>query len=235
MEEIFLLRSEIIILTFLIRKNIMQDFSALKTTQTCFLPIYHYAVMIEHQYEDLLIPNKLGIYKAGEIEPCIVANKSYFSQSIDKISGCYQRKAIVDFNKETNTVTDEIGTTIISSTMMRDKEHYLSNIPTVPARGLLIIEMLIKRFIESVTPWSRNSSFSNKLVSQFKINGSEILNEGHLDKICESLYSQLSEFIGHDVWHIYFVKFSGVDIIIEKTLDFRIQQWEQEHGHEYNR
>ena len=201
----------------------------LKVTQNFFLPIYSHAVMIENQYGDFLKPPEQGIYKAGELFPSIISTKHYFSQRIDKFNRPVLTP-ITNFNKVTDAVVDEAGNLIFPFTVMKNKEKYLTNHPTVPSRGLLLIKLMIEKHIESICRWNRYSTFNNKILAHFTNEGYEIYNEGHIDKICESLFMQLNNFIGLDEWHIYFVKFIGLDILIEKTIDYRVYEWTREHG-----
>lgn len=210
----------------------MNNLDLLKTSQTCFLPVFNYAVMIENQFGDVLMPATIGVYKVGDIYPSIIPGKQYYSQKINKFNQSVTIP-IVDINKVSETVIDESGNVIIPKGMMLNKENYLRNEPSVPSRGLIIIELMIKRYIESISPWVKYSMYNNKIISNFKPEGVELFIDGHIDKICESLFTQVSNFIGNDVWFIYFVKYLGLDIIIEKTMDFRTHQWMQEHGHEY--
>lgn len=206
----------------------------LKPTQTFFLPIFTYAVMLERQYGNLLKLPEPGIYKLGEMYPCIIPNKLYFSQRVDKHNK-FVTLPITNFNKVTDAVVDELGKLIIPASIMKNKDQYLSNTPSIPVRGLILIKLLIEKHIEMICRWTNHSTYDNKILSHFKNGGYELYNEGHLDKICESLFRQINDFIGNDEWHIYFVKFSGLDIVIEKAIDWRVYEWTREHGHKFNR
>ena len=210
----------------------MNNLDLLKTTQTCFLPVFNYAVMIEKQFGDVMIPAAKGIYKVGDIYPSIIPGRQYYSQKINKHNQCITTP-VTDFNKVIDTIIDESGNVVIPRGMMLNKENYLRNEPSVPSRGLILVELMIKRYIESIAPWVKCSMQNNRIISNFKAEGMELFTDGHIDKLCESLFAQISTFMGNDVWHIYFVKYSGLDIVIEKSIDWRVHQWMQEHGNDY--
>ncbi len=210
----------------------MNTIDNLRTTQTFFLPVFNYAFLIEKQYGELIIPPPVGIYRVGDIYPVITNNKKYYSQRVTK-NNQFITTPITDLNSVTDTVLDEIGNVILPAFVMKNKEQYLRNESTVPARGFMIVELLVKKYIESLAPWSKYSMYNSKLASHFKPEGSDLFNNGQIENLCKSLFMQVADFVGDDVWHIYFVKFIGLDLIIEKTIDYRISQWEQEHGHEY--
>lgn len=196
----------------------------LRTTQTYFLPVFNTAVILENHFGDVLIPHAKGIYKVGDIYPSIIPGKQYFSQKLNKLNQSITTP-VTDLNKVNDTVVDEIGNIVIPRAMMLNKESYLRNEPTVPTRGLILVELLVKRYIESITPYVKYSMYNNKIISNFKPEGVELFVEGHIDEICKSLYAQINTFIANDVWFIYFVKYMGIDLIIEKSTDWRICEY----------
>lgn len=202
----------------------MNSIDNLKVSQTFFLPIFNYALLIERQYGDFIIPPPPGIYRVGDVEPVIVNTKRYYSQKITKNNHCVSTP-ITDFNSVTDTVIDEIGNVILPSFVMKNKEHYLRNEPTVPSKGLMIVELLVKKYIESISPWCKHSMYNNRLLNHFKPEASDIFNDGQIENLCESLFTQVSNFIENDIWHVYFVKFMGLDLVIEKTQDWRIIEY----------
>ena len=202
----------------------MNSVDHLRTTQTFFLPVFNYAVLIEREYGDFIVPAPEGIYRVGDIHPCIHSNKRYYSQKLTKTNQ-YISAPVTDINLVNDTIIDETGNVILPAYVMKNKEQYLRNEPTVPARGLLIVELLIKKYIESVSPWVKYSMYNSKIASYFKPEGVELFYNGHIEALCESLFAQVCEFIGNDVWHVYFVKFMGLDLMIEKTTDWRILEY----------
>jgi hypothetical protein len=196
----------------------------LKTTQTYFLPVFNTAVILENHFGDVLVPHAKGIYKVGDIYPSIIPSKQYFSQKINRLNQSVTTP-IIDLNKINDAIVDEMGNIIIPRAMMLNKESYLRNEPTVPARGLILVELLVKRYIESISPYVKYSMYNNKIISNFKPEGVELFVDGHIDKMCESLYAQVSTFIANDVWFIYFVKYMGIDLIVEKSTDWRICEY----------
>jgi hypothetical protein len=212
----------------------MNSLENLQTTKSLILPIFHYAMLIEYQYSDFIVPIPPGIYRVGDIYPCIQNNRKYYSQKALK-NDQYVTTIVTDINAVTDTILDEGGNVILPAAVMKNKAQYLRNEPTVPSRGLMIVELLIKRYIDSISPWMKYSMYNSKILSHLKPDGVDLFNNGQLETVCDSLFMQLNDFIGRDVWHLYFTKFIGLDLLIEKTRDYRIMQWEEEHGHEYSR
>lgn len=213
----------------------MSILDLLKPTEIMILSIYNQAVMIESQFGEMLEPAKKGIYRIGEVRPCIDLTKTYYTQKTVVEMGITVSRAtqITDFNSVKDTVIDENGNIIIHSGIMANKNRYLSNTPTVPSRGILIIEFLVNIFIDSFSNRGKYSaSHKNKILSMVKPEYRSIVEDGVLENLCESLFVQISNFIKNDVKHIYFVKLTGIDLLIEKTIDFRIYEWELQHNPE---
>ena len=202
----------------------MNSEDLLKATQTHILPIFSMASLIEQQFGDFLKPAAEGIYKIGEVIPSMNLHGSYFSEKIlpnrDRIT-----IPITNFDNTISHVVDSKGNLVIPEYMMRDKKRYLSTVPTVPARGIILVEMLVAEFIESVCRHTKHRHFKQKIDQQLLDNGLFLHYEGHLALLCESLINQIQQFIGNDVWHIYFTKRIQQDLYVEKTIDFRIYEW----------
>lgn len=201
----------------------MNDVDLFAPIQTLLLPILPYGSLIEQTYSDFLLPAGEGIYKFGDLTPSIRNNKTYYTQikSGDQVVS----EPIVDFNNVENTVVDETGKIVIPAFMMRDKKRYLSNIPSVPARGVFIIKNLIEHHISTLSPWARRGQCMSNISKYFKRENQDIVEENYLERLCESLIVQINDFIGIDQWNMYFVKIKGLDLCIEKCMDYRIYEW----------
>ena len=187
------------------------------------LAILPYASIIEQTYSDYLLPPKQGIYKFGDLKPSIYNNRMYYVQQ--KMGNTVIRVPVTDFNTVEDTIVDEMDRIVIPSFMMKQKTKYLFNTPTIPARGAEIIKLLIEHHLASTSSWANKGNYIEKMCSFFKPENSEIVEELFLQRLCESLLCQVSNFVGNDSWNVYFVKFLGLDLCIEKCIDYRIYDW----------
>lgn len=220
----------------------MSIFDDLQTTKLLILNALPNAMLIEQQFGQFLTPPPQGVYKIGEVDPCIHSGHSYFFKK--KQGTFYSQKGgfvnnpesqiedfeqITDINAVNSTVYDRTGKVVIPEHMMQQKDKYLSSKPTVPYRSILIVELLINKNIHDFSdiPNNRYQRFSNRIEQHID---PRYVNEESVDtlqSICKTLFMRLNEFINNDTWHMYFVKRQQFDIFIEKTIDYRI--------HEYNR
>jgi hypothetical protein len=53
----------------------------------------------------------------------------------------------------------------------------------------------------------------------------ELIDEFMLESLCSSLIARVNQFVGEDIWNIYFTKLQAVDLRIEKCVDYRIYDW----------
>ena len=132
---------------------------------------------------------------------------------------------IMDFSKVREAVVDVDGCLIIPKYMMQDQERYLSSMPTIPVRGLLLVEYLIAKHIESCCQHTKTSHYNNKIDSQILDGYHHIHYDGLLDRSVESISAQVTEFMRRDNWHVYFTRRIQQDIMVEKTIDYRIYDW----------
>ena len=216
-------------------------FQDIEVTERLILSSISSASLIDQQYGRFLLPPPKGIYKVGEVNPCMFLTKTYFHE--DEKGSFFTDKTFFQFSGKTilpisdirlvkSNVYDETGKIVIPAYMMLDKERYLSSEPSVPYRGILLVELLIRNFIDFVSsiPGRRRypGRIESHLIPEF-INNSVV---DSLEVICQSLFLQIEQFIGNDRWHIYYIKRVQFDIIIEKTIDYRIHYYNVQHSQE---
>lgn len=205
----------------------MSHFDLVKPSDTLYLTVMSYAVLIEQQFGELLYPPPPGIYKLGETEPCIISTKRYYSEKVLP-NKSRVTQPITDFDAITDHVVNENGQLVIPAYMMKDKPRYLSTVPTVPLRGLILVELFIKNYLDSICPYRKYNNFADKINNHILPGNEYLFDDGHLETTCQSLFRQIDSFIGKDDWHIYFVKRLHTDIIVEKTIDYRVHCWNEQ-------
>lgn len=190
-------------------------------------PITHYAELVESQFKSMLVPPPAGVYRYGDVVPVMRADKRYFVQK--KTNSGVFLEPITDLSKVEESVVDETGKLVLSAHYMKNKQQYLSNAPTIPSRGLEIIKCLIDDHIAKICQWSESQGYYNRLCSFFVSREAvmELIDEFMLESLCSPLIVRVNQFIGDDVWNIYFTKLQAVDLRIEKCIDYRIYDWTQ--------
>lgn len=192
--------------------------------EVMFLPVMGYAMLIEQQYGQFLLPPPEGIYRIGEADPCIYPNRMYYTKK-EHANGHIERNPITDFENAVDKVVDDSDRLIIPEYMMRNKHQYLKQEPTIPVRGIMMVEMLVNNHIATISQYSKYNHFTRKVESQIHPDHLNLSTDGHLERVCEPLLMQVNNFIGNDNWNIYFVKRIQAEIVVEKCCDYRIYQY----------
>lgn len=191
------------------------DTSLLKPIQSCIIGITEYAALIERIYKDSLKPPRKGIYKLGELNPIMHNDKRYYTL----VNGT--SIPITDFENTTTPVIDENGDIVLSEYIMKNKRKFLSDAPVLPIIGSTVIKALVEYHISTMSPWTKSNGYKTKLFSLFK----EKIDEDHLLTLCLSIIQQVNTFMSDDEWNIYFVRFIGLDICVDKAMDYRIYEF----------
>ena len=198
----------------------MNYFDNLRATQVLFLSIIQSAYFIKDTYGDRLIEPVQGIYTPNSLDPVITPNGHFYTRDE------YQRlQEIKDIDEVTTDVINIDGVTVIPAYMMQNKERYLFPTPTIPATEIQLIKCLISRKIGQINPWVKRGMDDRRVLQFIKPGHEDIFINDQLDQSLGVLYDQVTHFIGQDEWYIYFVKLRGVDLVIEKTIDYRVWDW----------
>jgi hypothetical protein len=180
--------------------------SLLEPTQFIILPVINEASLLEFKYEDSLLPVKPGVYRTGDIYPL-------GEKKIDDLLSVGFENRI--FSYADNTLAN------LESKTNNSKRLYSQ--PTLPSRGLQLIELCINQEICKINPFARNSH-TEAAINRLITNTAEITSDD-IANDCSCILKHVIDFIGNDVWHIYFVRLKGSDITIVKTIDYRIYDW----------
>ena len=207
----------------------MQTNDLLRATARISFDVGRYAILLHSQFGEYFLPNPEGIYKVGEVDPCIVPNKVYYSSFI-RPDGSKQIDPITDFSKVTDNVITEDDIVVIPAFMMKAQSRYLSNTPIVPTRAVLIVMGIINSYLSSISKYTQRNVYGFVSHDHMRscIETDDIIRNGYLERICEPLTNELGNFIGNDIWHIYIVTRNGLQVTVEKTIDYRIYKYHED-------
>ena len=116
------------------------------------------------------------------------------------------------------------------------KPHLVSDKNPLPETGIDMIEALVDAVLAESSAWIRRRPMSlQDIWSRFvkpEYQESIELYE-YINNLLLELRTQLKEFIGKDIWIMHFKVRNKFEILVEKTIDYRIYQWHQEHAWEF--
>jgi hypothetical protein len=176
------------------------------------------------------IQYRAGAYIEGSDTPLIVFDRNYYCIKIDShgISNKRLINCIGDISGNVFNGNGELVTTV------RNTSFLLSE-PTYPIRGIKIIQEYVNKILTDNSAWVNRGPLPTSSLWHDYISH-EYLNTGEVYDLIENLLVDvrvdLKDFIGDDRWFMFFQNMRVSDIIIERTCDYRVHSWMEEHGHE---
>lgn len=206
-------------------KDKMTSDELMKTpVATVMISIMNEATQIQCAYHDQLVLPPSGLYAAGQLNPCLVSDKVYYEEVLH--NGVTTLQPIQDINTVKNAIYDQHHQIVLNKFQVINKDKWLKPYPTVPATALKIVYYLLQLHFDSICPYkSFNHNTTDKILRLLKPGCEDLYHSGELENVVQNLFSRVSDFIRTDNWNIYFQKFIGCDVLIEKMCDYRIYDW----------
>lgn len=195
----------------------------LNPTETLMIDITAAAYKLKKVCADKLEPLPPGIYARGRWAPLVKANTELFVFS--QTSGKYEKiKDLMDVKKPDHVFNSD-GEIVIPRFMMADKERMLSSEPTMPYAESLVTKAYCETLIENINPF-KTCRYNNTMYRLFKHEYADFheIDSGFSEAV-RVMRDEVFSFIGRDNWHVYFVRLSEDMLVIDKTTDYRIQQY----------
>ena len=190
-------------------------------TSSLLLSVLNIANIIEACYGQYLIHPQEGYYLPHSLEPIptelYIVNKT--KTALIPYTG--------DIRKLTCSIYDKYSNIIANDSIMKEQEKYLFSTPKLPVQGLKMVKALVENRVECFLPWVKYQTSQRYIYNLLKSSDIDIFENGSLDRLMESIYQMLDDFIKRDIWFIYFIKYIGLDLIVEKTIDFRVKEWHE--------
>lgn len=192
----------------------------LNPKEVLVLNLLDYISELDIHYSSYFADPYPGIYIANKVEPVLLPNTVYYTD--DGI-----RFTLEDFeiDKYTGSVTDEYGNMLLSRYVMSMQKSFLSKTPTLPVFAIKIAHIYALSVVDDATPYVRDKTKTTEAIRYLKPGGYIYVYNGMFSIALDELLKTISEFINNDIWNIYFIKLNNTDLIIEKSIDYRIYEW----------
>jgi hypothetical protein len=204
--------------------------------QTLRLDPFPVASMIEAVVGDYLVKPTPGIYAKGKFDPVMRPDGVYYQQGRNERgdTGNFVVRDIVDIQRGTE-VRDLDGNVVVTPSQI----PMLSYEPTLPTRGMAIIERLLAETL-SIYGDQRNRSLRSSddfahvasLIHPDYSTDVEIANQ--ILGMVSPMRGQVRDFAGVNRWVIHFLRRDGLSLMVEKSVDFRIVDWHRIKGCAYD-
>lgn len=180
------------------------------------------AVKLEQAYRDYFWDPEPGVYYINGVEPII---KKHTKETYYTPQSYQENLPITDYGAVKTDVINEYGKIIIPAYVMQNQHKFLTMSPKLPINSLKLIKCALNQYIiDSTMPYDYNPD-AVLITELLNEEGILLYEEGAMEVYYERYINAISDFVGDDLWHIYFVKLNNTSIIVEKTVDYRIWSW----------
>ena len=188
------------------------------------------AANVESLARDYLQPPKIGIYMKGSTSPIMVDGCYYFKKDKGP-NGETIETPILKIEDIKGNIFNQDAELIIPARIT----SMVSDEPTVPVQGLKMVSAFVQKHLDDHSAWSRKAPMSLEDVWSDFIKP-EYLHTEKTHDLVESIAelmidirTDVNHFIGNDKWVMHFMRKRGIDLFVEKSIDYRIHQWSIEH------
>ena len=194
-----------------------------------------FATGIQRLLDPYLVEPAKGVYVRGFLKPILKHGKQYY-QDLRGPHGDLQRTPVMDVQSimPNVPVVDDEGSQVIPPMSEHFRNLMLTPTPTVPVTGFQVVCDLVENTLNACNRWDlsagneRNSDILRKHIKdEFLdlLHESEATNNhllGDFEHIVAELIYAVRQFVGADRWIMHNYRLRGRDIIVEKTIDYRI-------------
>lgn len=182
--------------------------------------LQHVVTLEEHPYMQSFEEPPAGIYLIGSLDPIICDRKPGFYSETGQL--------VVDYKhalEGNDHITSQDGTVVLSKKILRSRARFFKTEPTIPATAVKAAVSVIKRYLSILCRHGCNMLASYRLENLVKLDYRELIEKDEYMIAFEKLIDQVAEFVGDDVWCIYYSRLRGCQLVIEKGIDFRIYEY----------
>lgn len=207
----------------------MQEFKnlneVLESIESVFvIDLLHHALSLEEQpYLGALVEPEEGLYLPGSIDPILRKRVKYYFRS-DYAKGITIKTFDNIFDRKED-ILDDNGVIVISQNHLRLKKKYITEQPTIPSVAIKVAISVALKFLNGLSRYTNINISPYHLHRFIKPEFSELIEREEYDHAYEELLDELSDFVGKDTWNMYFFKIRGTNLIIEKSVDYRIYKF----------
>lgn len=185
------------------------------------IDLMEHVTSMEEKYIDALIDAPKGLYIVGNIEPLLLDSNTYYPKSLypnpkRRIAG------LTDLVSYSDDIVNAQGETVVTLKDLILKAKFLKQEPTVPVIAIKAAISVVEQYLTSSSWYTKRSHPQHRLEflvrSEFQ---DMVVNDEYFD-VFQRLRKQVMSFVGDDQWNIYFTKVKGTNLIVEKSIDYRI-------------
>lgn len=206
----------------------ISDSDLLKPLAILVLDLQQYINTLEsNDLLSMVVQTEIGYYLPGKNKPYIEEDIYYpveFYQSKDP------RHAITNLEDVLNTRIPLIPLNnpkkIINPKLISKYRKEITTKPKINIKALGLVTAYAVRFLNYITPantWHTGVFPKPSYYISEDYDTREV--DDAIETALDSLYIQIREFAGSDIWNLYNITRKGTSLYIEKMIDYRIYDW----------
>lgn len=207
--------------------------TSIKTTQALIIDPVEHGELIESALTGVLKPYPSGYYLPGQSKPVLESGKFYYT----RVNG--QDSPLQGIESVSSAIYTQDGELAVAAKLVKA----LTLEPTRPYRGIALVSLMVDHVLDSRAKWrkytpggrehrSLTDAVMDYLIGEIAIPLPQLTLIELAEQVAEltlELRTEVSEFVGEDHWVMHFQRQWRSNLVIEKSVDYRIHAWEQEH------
>lgn len=209
-------------------------------TKIMAIDIRESVLRLESYYGVVFPPAPAGLYLPGHHKPIIEPGKTYYYQGDKTLV-----KSVNTMDLVGKIVYDHLLHPIIPARASRT----LVPFPDVHPAAVNIVLRYIRHLMDKMSIWTGEGLHGIPTdLALMEIIREECPNVNNpafgldvaimaenIQLMLRSMSSTITSWLGNDPWIMHFFKHKGLEVHIEKSIDYRIYRWELEHGEAFRR
>lgn len=197
-----------------------------QVTKQLFLDAAPVAEAIEAQLGAYLLPPEQGIYLPTSGQPVMRPHNFYYQLKRTSANAAPQKVAVTAIEEIASDVYDAEDVVVVPAKLAK----YVKLEPALPARGLAVLSTAVDWTLTGAAAWSKRDSAPLTAFLADHLKDEHRKDDVVLQRLSDltlDLRYDTRQFVGQDLWVIHIHSQRGRDIVVEKTVDFRIFDWER--------
>lgn len=188
----------------------------------------HIGVIPEPYSSKYLEPYTKGLYLRGNISPLLLEGNTYykdFKVNKDGKINAVKFESLAEILLCNNDVYDSRGEVIVTARDLFCNKKFIDTKPNIPVQLIKVGIAVVLEYLNSLNKYTNVNSINYNLNRLVKSQHRDLIVKEYYQTEFNVLLDIISDFVGKDSWHIYFYKVVGTNLVISKTIDFRIYDW----------